>query len=236
MRANERAVAAANANSIWLWGISMLYFKHYSFLFNYLHNLSFGVSTCPLRHCAPSEPPRRIRRPSLGGKALGVIELLVRMTIKRCVVMVPMTKLSDHPTELIMLMVTTPDLHTPHMRVDGVRPLPPQVLSPLLSPSYAEVAIRRRIPLPPELHTGHPLGFLLSVRLLILASHAHPHSPHFHGTFERDAGRKSVGLLPACAHSSSMPSRPFSLHHTSRLLVGVGTLPAHAGHPLGYLL
>jgi hypothetical protein len=85
-------------------------------------------------------------------------------------------------------------------------------------------------------HDGHPLACLLRVRLLMLASHPHPHSPHFQGTFARDAGMKSFGLLLRSAHSPSSSSRPVSWQCTSKLCVAVGTRPAHAGHPLACLL
>jgi hypothetical protein len=80
-------------------------------------------------------------------------------------------------------------------------------------------------------HAGHPRGRLLLLRLLMVDSHPHPHSPHVHGTFARDPGVKSFGLLLQSAHSPSSCSRPVSWQYTSKLCVAVGTLPAHAGHP-----
>jgi hypothetical protein len=65
----------------------------------------------------------------------------------------------------------------------------------------------------------------------MVASHPQPHSPHVHGTFLLDAGRKSFCLLLRSAHSPSRSSRPVSRQYTSKLCVAVGTLPAHAGHP-----
>ena len=78
--------------------------------------------------------------------------------------------------------------------------------------------------------------FVYIVRLLILASHPHPHVLHLHGTFSSEPRVNSLGLLLLCAHSASKASFPFFSHHTSKLLASVATLPAHAGHPVGFLL
>ena len=89
--------------------------------------------------------------------------------------------------------------------------------------------------LPRGLHLGHPLGFLRA-RLPMRASHPCPHSPHVHGTFEADARMKSCGALSGCAHSSNRSARPFSAHHSCRLLVAGLPRGLHLGQPLGLLM
>ena len=96
----------------------------------------------------------------------------------------------------------------------------------------------RILPRLPRLHFGHPVGFLLLVRLFIVASHSLPHFTHFHGTFLLEPGVNSSILIVGWFHSYGrcFNSAPLSSHVSLRLLVSVATRPAHAGHPVVFLL